>query len=1165
MFKSPIKSLNPRSMRPSLLFFLLFLGQTLSAQYTYTVTVDSVRNLTTTCTDILSGPDILYDVEVESDGWDAYDPSGTIPCLNAAPRLQYSSSYTDRCNPPATVEVCFRSYEADGFVVLCNIDRACEESICMDLNLPPLGESSQESLVLTGGATTAELFVTLSMDIPPNDNDLPCGAIDLGVLNFAGYLGDTTLSNYNNICATSVNEVNPSDLNDPLFNNAAVWFRYTTGPNPSPLTILRVISDPEGLGDPIDAEIQVYQYEDCTDNFTDNGLFFLDRTGLDAELRLLCPEPNSTYFVMVDGANGATEEGFFGLGVSDLGLPEGADDKCNAVDLGIVPEGGLVATDTSYGNFCAGNANEPFIPNFSNRASVWFSFVAPSSAHVAIEGLSNPYSPIDIEFAVFDSPTDDCNDLNRIYSGRDAASFDETVELSCLDPGRRYWILVDGRFQQSSVGLFSLAVRDLGDIRPVTQLVDTVCAGGSITIGTNIVYDQTGIYTDTLKIPGTNCDSIVILDLTVLDPLVLEVEQTFPAIGPGGMDGQATATYSGGAGNYQLSWCSGETADMAQALAAGTNCCVTLTDGFGCSTDTCFVVDFVLPQVSTGSFSPVLCQGDSTGSLTFDVTGSRPPYAYSWENLADPSLSGMDTFFVDGASLTVNDLPAGDYEINIADAFFDTTYVIIITEPALLEIVEIQAQDLSCFEVADGLIEVNVQGGVGPYNALWPSLGQTSLLIDNLDAGDYDLVVTDANGCQTTYQTTLNQPEEFIATTQLVQAVSCFGGMDGIATVSTNGQPIAWDWSSGDLIQQASNLAAGTYTVLVTNQDDCTTTADIEIPQPATPLMATINEFSPISCADTEDGQLSVAISGEFNQLTYAWSNGQQTTIAANLGPGIYDLVVTNELGCTANASFNLQAPPPLSAEFVARDIRCTEPEDIGELAVVNVSGGLGPYLYAIDGGAFSLDNRFGGLTAGAYRLSLEDALGCQLQLNATVNPPPELVVNIGPDLEIHLGDSTRLQAIANSDDLSYNWSIDPTVDDPSLWIRPVRSGTIRLRVRDSLTLCSAEDIIDVLVDESLRAYVPSGFSPNDDGVNDVFFPFGGNEVVSMDNFQIFNRYGGLVYQWQDQFSPNDPNVGWDGRVNGELAAVGVYVYSVRLQLYDGRETIVKGEITLVR
>ncbi|MEL6393289.1 MAG: gliding motility-associated C-terminal domain-containing protein, partial [Bacteroidota bacterium] len=104
-----------------------------------------------------------------------------------------------------------------------------------------------------------------------------------------------------------------------------------------------------------------------------------------------------------------------------------------------------------------------------------------------------------------------------------------------------------------------------------------------------------------------------------------------------------------------------------------------------------------------------------------------------------------------------------------------------------------------------------------------------------------------------------------------------------------------------------------------------------------------------------------------------------------------------------------------------------------------------------------------------------------------------------------------------------------------------------------------------ILVDDDLRAFVPSGFSPNDDGVNDRFFPFGGAEVESASDFRIYNRYGGIVYEYTNVFRPNDPSAGWDGRIAGELADIGVYVYVVKLQLFDGSERIVQGDVTLVR
>ncbi|MEM8583745.1 MAG: gliding motility-associated C-terminal domain-containing protein [Bacteroidota bacterium] len=1140
----------------------------LSAQYSIEVQVDGAAGLSTSCDDIFGTPTVLYEVSVDGQNYTTYDLGGDA-CYEQAPRIEYTSSFADPCNPPASVEVCFRAFDNDGIIIPCAIFRSCLSEICVDLALPEINDTRSDTLILSGTDTEGELYITTSLSSAGASNDLPCDAIDLGVLNFYGTLGDTSLSNYDNICATNNNETQPTDFFYPIFNDHGVWFTFVTGAVTSSMLTARVTSDPEGLGTPIDGEVFLFEEDDCTQMFSNTGLWAPDtlaQNSFDAEMRVFCIEPNTRYYVLVDGANGTTEQGFFGLGIYDLGLLDAPDNRCDALDLGVVPEGGFVETDTTYSNFCATNTGEPFIPNFFNRASVWFTFTAPSSGHVSLEGVSNEISPIDIEFALFDSPNDNCNNLNRLYSGRDPASYDETVEFTCLDPGRRYWVLVDGRLQVSSTGLFDLAVRDLGDIRPVTSLVDTICFGDSYMLDGGIVYTETGFYTDTIKIPGTNCDSIVLTDLTVLPELVIEVEQIFPAIGPSGTDGQATVTYSGGFGqDYFVSWCSGAMTDTATNLAAGTFCCVTVIDGFGCSKDSCFVVDFVLPQVVTSSATEVLCQGDSTGSFEVEIMGSRPPYAYTWSYLPDPSLNDNGLVTLDGGLFEANDLPAGDYEVSVVDSFFDTTFVIQITEPNKLEINELAFADLSCFESCDGSLSLEVVGGVGPYDISFQGASVADVLFNDLCAGFYAVNVTDANGCVATYERELLQPNEFIANAVVDQEVSCFDGSDGIASVSTNGNPIAWDWSSGDMTEQATDLEAGTYSVLVTNADGCTATTQITVTQPDQPLLVSITEDSPITCADSEDGILQAVVSGSFEQLTFNWSDNQSGAIASNLGPGLYEVGVITERGCEASGSYLLEAPPVLAADFVVRNIRCTEPEDIGELAVTQVSGGLGPYLYALDEGAFMMDTSFAGLVAGSYDIVVEDALGCQLVIDAFVAPPPELVVDLGFDQTVRFGDSLVLSALANSDDLTYFWSDNPGLDTADRFVRPTSTGSISVRVVDSISLCSAEDAIRLLVDEDLRAYVPSAFSPNDDGVNDRFFPFGGAEVERASNFRIFNRYGGLVYEYADSFRPNDPSIGWDGRIDGELADIGVYVYVIALQLFDGSERIVQGDVTLVR
>ncbi|NJO87018.1 MAG: hypothetical protein HC821_03020 [Lewinella sp.] len=174
--------------------------------------------------------------------------------------------------------------------------------------------------------------------------------------------------------------------------------------------------------------------------------------------------------------------------------------------------------------------------------------------------MSEAAFPIDLELALYFSTNNQCagGQFRHLYSGRNPAELDEAFTITCLDPGRPYWVLVDGA-SVNSAGFFTLSVVDLGDIRPVFTQRDTVCAGGSIQVGSRI-HTASGRYVDTLKIGLTNCDSIVITDLVVLAPISLNIVQTLPAIGAGGSNGQVRVVASGGSGSYSLAWCGGGSA-----------------------------------------------------------------------------------------------------------------------------------------------------------------------------------------------------------------------------------------------------------------------------------------------------------------------------------------------------------------------------------------------------------------------------------------------------------------------------------------------------------------------------------------------------------------------------------------------------------------------------
>ncbi|NJO87016.1 MAG: hypothetical protein HC821_03010, partial [Lewinella sp.] len=132
-----------------------------------------------------------------------------------------------------------------------------------------------------------------------------------------------------------------------------------------------------------------------------------------------------------------------------------------------------------------------------------------------------------------------------------------------------------------------------------------------------------------------------------------------------------------------------------------------------------------------------------------------------------------------------------------------------------------------------------------------------------------------------------------------------------------------------------------------------------------------------------------------------------------------------------------LSAPLPLAAEVVVRNLRCQEPPNAGALAYTNVSGGVPPYLYAINEGAFGQDSIFTGLVEDRYTLRLEDALGCTLARRAVVNAPPILWADLGQDQQVLLGDSIRLVLVSNSTDLSYAWSFDSSLQTPQVWLQP--------------------------------------------------------------------------------------------------------------------------------
>ncbi len=693
----------------------------------------------------------------------------------------------------------------------------------------------------------------------------------------------------------------------------------------------------------------------------------------------------------------------------------------------------------------------------------------------------------------------------------------------------------------------------------VTDQDFTLCFGESVNVG-NSTYASSGDFVDVL--PAANgCDSTINTSVIILNELIVSANLVTEASGLGAADGVAEAVAMGGSGNYSYSWSNASAGNVASNLTGGQTYCVTVTDDTNCSAEDCVVILFPVDIQSAFINDTLDCPGDTNGTLTFTAFNGQAPYNYTWQN-ADNSLNGSGDVLVEGGTTTVDNLPAGVYSIEISDQWGSGFFTIEIIEADPIVITLENQTDASCFGECNGSLEVSVVGGVLPHTFQWSSVPDNANLVNNLCADPYSLTVTDANGCSMTWSGQINEPDEFIISLEETNPVSCNGGDDGIATLTTNGTPIDIIWNTGGTSTELTNLSATTYSVTVTNSDNCTAEASININEPLSAISSVISITSDISCNGESDAIISIAASGGAG-FTYVWSNGLTGDELENLGPGAYQVTITDQNGCEAFDEVILSEPSLMSADLTTIEVNCLDGENSGGILVDTVIGGSGSYLYSLNVSTFGTTPEFLGLEAGAYEVFIQDANGCVESFSTLVDSPGEIEVDLGDDFTLDLGESTILEAFTTSQNPIFDWSIDSCIGCPEVQIMPVEAGMYAVTVTDSLSGCSATDEIIVMIDKQRDVFIPNVFSPNYDGTNDVFKVFVGPSVAQINSFRVFSRWGGVMFERTD-IMPNE-DIGWDGTIKGKDAPEGVYVYIMEIEFVDGLTRLYRGDVSMVR
>ncbi|MBK5284780.1 MAG: gliding motility-associated C-terminal domain-containing protein, partial [Bacteroidia bacterium] len=334
----------------------------------------------------------------------------------------------------------------------------------------------------------------------------------------------------------------------------------------------------------------------------------------------------------------------------------------------------------------------------------------------------------------------------------------------------------------------------------------------------------------------------------------------------------------------------------------------------------------------------------------------------------------------------------------------------------------------SCNGACDGSVTAYPYGGTAPYSYLWNTVpAQTTQTATNLCAGTYCVTITDANGCSTTDCVTLTQPPQTVTVTITAFTfpgganVSCIGACDGSATANPSGGtgPYSYVWSTvpPQLTQTATGLCAITYTVTVTDANNCTATASITLTEPlaVTVSIAAItfaggwNEPCNGDCL----GSAIATPGGGVSPYTYLWSTvpPQLTATATGLCATTYTVTITDVNGCTATNSVTLNQPPVLvvsdTVSVLNPPYNTSCPNSCDAFATVYPSGGTPPYSYQwaaplSDTTAYVDTLLCGSFTGIVYTYTVTDANGCSVTDSIlVVDPYNPISVISTPDASI--------------------------------------------------------------------------------------------------------------------------------------------------------------------
>ena len=697
---------------------------------------------------------------------------------------------------------------------------------------------------------------------------------------------------------------------------------------------------------------------------------------------------------------------------------------------------------------------------------------------------------------------------------------------------------------KASDGCDSIITYDLGVKAPnQTFLDEVICFGECFDFHPNVIC-QTGFYTVTY-LAGDQCDSVVFLNLIVLDDLTHEFEQSL---------------------------CEGECVAIGDSLVCETGHYEIVLEGSeGC--DSLVIADIFANKELVYEFRETICVGDCYDKIQDTI-------------ICDPGIHQVLLQSVDGCdSLVILEL--------ILEEDIGLTKEII--EVCVGECIEVSNSRLCVgglynfvYSSQNGcdstvIVELVLKDTVHTSFAETICNGD-SIKVGSLhffDAGEYMEVVSNEAGCDSFINFTINLLECTIETLVTIDSTGCNGLDDGkiVLAVTEGIPPFTYEWKSPyietdsmgtiDSLNQKvvfDNLEAGTYSITVSDTLSNMEIVHLEVFQPVDfDHEWDVSDYSGfnVSCEGERDAFLEILPTGGTMPYTYKWSNGGITSGLSGLAAETYSVTVTDAIGCTFRSAYEVKAPSILHGEVEINNPTC-DSVATGGINVMSIEGGAAPYTFDLSNQGFSERQSYKALKPGSYNLTIKDANGCSIDFSAELPIPAVPELNFDKNVYIDLGDEFPVDLLSTVPLVAAEWE---GVEGLSCYacLDPIASPhetTTYTVSAISVDNCESTKELVVHVDKKRDVFVPNVFSPNGDGINDRLIIHGGPEVSNIIYFKVYSRWGALVYDGAF-LKPNEVAHTWDGSFDGQPLRSGSFIWMAQISFIDGVVLEYTGDVVI--